>query len=87
VVEKDRAKNVYGKRRKKQTGVTHSMKGPDFIRGSLWGKSKREVSVGMRAKIMKRKNMRKFPSQYSKKERGREGKDSSNVVLNGIKKR
>jgi hypothetical protein len=41
----------------------------------------------MRAKTTKRKNMRKFPSQYSRKGRGRKGKDSSNVVLNGIKKR
>lgn len=44
------------------------------------------VRFGMRVKITKRKNMRKFPSQYSRKERGREGNDSSNAVLNGIKK-
>jgi hypothetical protein len=42
--------------------------------------------VRMRVKITKQKNMRKFPSQHSRKERVGEGKDSSNVVLNGIKK-
>jgi hypothetical protein len=30
--------------------------------------------------------MKKFPSQYSRKERNREGKDSSNVILKRIKK-
>lgn len=50
------------------------------------GKLRRGVMVRMRVKITKQKNMRKFPSQHSRKERVGEGKDSSNVVLNGIKK-
>jgi hypothetical protein len=76
--------------KEKQTGVTHSMKESDLKgEGNLWGKCRRSGGgggVGMRAKTTKRKNMRKFSSQYSRKGRGRKGKDSSNVVLNGIKK-
>ena len=40
----------------------------------------------MNAHIRKRKkNMRKFLSQFNRKERNGDGKDTSNVVLKGIK--
>lgn len=39
----------------------------------------------MNAHITKRKNIRKFPSKFNRKDRNGDSKDISNVVVKGIK--
>jgi hypothetical protein len=39
----------------------------------------------MNSHITKRKNIRKFPSKFNRKDRNGDGKDISNAVVKGIK--